>query len=56
MTKRDFELIARVIRSVPSWDESDSARRRELAMTFANALTETNPRFDRERFLEACRP
>ena len=56
MTKRDFELIARVVKQVGEDGAlaMDSAGDRiALAEQFADALAETNPRFDRARFVEA---
>lgn len=52
MTKKDYELIAGVIRSIGvNGIESD---RVDMAQAFARALEDTNPRFDRDRFLAAC--
>ena len=48
MTRRDFELIAGVLRETNATPEQ--------AQAFASALAATNPRFDRERFLSACQP
>ena len=60
MTRQHFELIAEVLRDVRPWtpgllslvtpDEFISS----IAETFADALADTNPRFNRERFLEAA--
>ena len=52
MTRKDFELIAKAIRDQrdqPVPDPLDA-----LAYRLASALFNTNPRFDRERFLKAC--
>jgi hypothetical protein len=50
MTKQDFELIARVIR-----DRNPlTTDRRSLAEAFADELRQTNPRFNRARFIAAC--
>lgn len=54
MTRKDFELIASVIRDArlerplfrPAWDY--------IAQDFARELRGTNSNFDRLRFLEAC--
>ena len=48
MTRKDFELIAAVIRQGTAWERSG------LAIRFADALEESNPRFDRDAFLKAC--
>ena len=58
MTRRDFELIAEVIKGrVVLHQHHDLMRKstlREIAGDFANRLAFTNPRFDRERFMAAC--
>lgn len=52
MTKKDFELIARTIRSFDKgWH---SLVHQEFSAAMADALRHTNPNFDRERFLKAC--
>jgi len=50
MTRKDFELIAQVIRVTPlgRW------ARWEIAQSMAHALAGRNPRFDRPRFIMAC--
>lgn len=57
MTKRDFDLIARIIREVGDdgvlcMDDVDD--RITLAHQFASALEKTNPRFDSDRFIAAA--
>ena len=65
MTKKDFELIARCVKtehdksSRAGWShESESKAWRlateSIALNLADALASGNPRFDRERFLKAC--
>lgn len=54
MTKKDFEFIASVIHNMPSHADSLRAQRQSCAAAFAERLAEINPRFNRERFLEAC--
>lgn len=49
MTKKHFKLIAAIIRRLPT-DVRETA-----ADGFARTLLETNPRFDAEKFKEACR-
>ena len=59
MTKCDFELIARVIRY-----EAEAAHRHKdisaivtvsrIATHMSAKLSDTNPRFDTDRFLIAC--
>ncbi len=50
MTRKDYELIARLIRG----DGLNALSREDLAEAFADELAHTNPRFDRERFIAAC--
>ena len=52
MTKKDFELIARILAS--PYCAEDQIAVRAVAYRFADALATTNPRFDRARFLAAC--
>lgn len=51
MTKKDFELIAEVIGN--AWHGSADTRA-DIANAFADELENTNPRFDRAKFLTAC--
>ena len=62
MTRKDYELIARVIRheyteayvgAGPSLAEKSAIYC--VASALANALQADNERFDRAKFLEACR-
>ncbi len=48
MTRQHFTLIAEVISS------SKPSEATQMAHAFADKLRETNSRFNRERFLEAC--
>jgi hypothetical protein len=56
MTKRDYELIAEVVKDlrnlslVPDFEVNPQV----IAQTFADRLAKTNPRFDRAKFLRAC--
>ena len=56
MSKRHFEAIARLIRSEHEDAQSVEATLviERLAQRMANVLGGDNPRFDRERFLDAC--
>lgn len=49
MQHRHFATIATIIRAMP-----DDLFSRGVANHFAEMLKETNPRFDRARFLKAC--
>lgn len=51
MTKKDFELIAKVIRNHINYINDAVPN---LAQEITEELQKTNPRFDRERFLKAC--
>lgn len=48
MTRKEFELIASVIKSL------DSSVQFEVAKAFADRLVLINPRFDRDKFYDAC--
>lgn len=50
MSKKDFELIARILRGLPV----DCYGTEQVAERFAEELQRTNPRFDAARFLTAC--
>ena len=56
MTKKDYQLIAGSLRMTNEWN--GGAIRRDLFVilceNLANALNRDNPRFDHQRFLEAC--
>lgn len=49
MQHRHFATIATIIRSFPVDEE-----RAHIAAHFADELSDTNPKFDRKRFLAAC--
>lgn len=63
MTQKDFELIAGVLRKTrpsetavvgtPNRTQAD-AEWTNTVEQFADALEDTNPRFDRDRFVAAC--
>jgi hypothetical protein len=65
MSRAHFVLIATTIKQLPSFEircydkkktESEDAVRVEVICScFADALRSTNPNFNRERFLDACR-
>ena len=55
MTRRHFEMIARVVRAHANATHTENApAHTKLAERFANELTLENERFDRARFLAAC--
>ena len=57
MSRKDFELIAAVLREAHDQTDASSTARLltdSLAEDFAHALARTNDRFDRARFLRAC--
>ena len=51
MTRKDFEMIAEVIAT--AWHGSEETRT-DLSNKMADALETTNPRFNRDLFLDAC--
>ena len=60
MTKKDYILIAEILKLYNAsmlaidYKITGHALLREMTMKFAESLAETNPRFDKGRFLEAC--
>lgn len=58
MSKKDYELIAKVIKESSSFDTpfETEARRRDFAHTMAVALAADNPRFNRSLFITAATP
>ena len=57
MSRKDFILIAQVIKYLPSFEcaqDNDVVRHSAIVERFAQALAGTNPRFDRQRFIAAC--
>lgn len=52
MTRKDFELIADVIRNMPS--SFPYEQRSFIAHRFALALHKANARFDVDTFMDAC--
>ncbi len=54
MTRMDFELIAKTLRDAARGAPAEFEYR-QLAFRFADALSSTNPLFDRQRFLDACK-
>ena len=55
MTKRHFEALAETVRDAENEFKSIGAHAR-FACALADMCAETNPRFDRARFLTACKP
>lgn len=65
MTKKDYELIAQVIRDVESWDsgrwdeglidpERDLVARSALISLFITRLRVLNPKFNQDKFYLGC--
>lgn len=54
-TRQDFEAMARLIRDSDVFDPIES-RRAQFAAEVADLFATQNPRFNRRRFIEACRP
>ncbi len=51
MTRKDFQIIANAIKEV----NQRKAKGERIAQLFADALQNTNPNFNRERFIEATK-
>jgi hypothetical protein len=56
LTRRDFQLIAGVVRQFAEDGFLAPATAELLADRFADELYQTNERFDRGRFMRACEP
>jgi hypothetical protein len=57
MSRKDFQLIADVIRLLPSFECSqagDVVRHCAIVARFSESLATTNPRFDAQRFADVC--
>lgn len=54
--RRHYEWLASVLRNLPEDSVNVLDTRKVVVKAFANALTGTNPLFDRERFIKACQP
>lgn len=60
MTKKDYELIAGIIRNANHTatkfkDTSGESMLVHLTLEFCDELVKENPRFNRELFLNACK-
>ena len=54
MTRRDFELLARVLRQAQDdYEAGDEIEPATITQRLADELALTNPRFDRDSFLRA---
>ena len=53
MTRKDYELIAKVLRENQDFDGVVSPRA-QIAVALATELQKDNPRFSPARFLQAC--
>lgn len=54
MTRKDFELVARVLRDYAAEHPAATDARDVLAVAFASEFAERNDRFDEARFRKAC--
>ena len=54
MTRKDYVLIAEVLKNFPTYAEQPTDDRDAIAYDFADRLASENPRFDRTRFLIAA--
>ena len=56
MTKKDYELIASVIKRSTEWTKPVHIWDKEqIACGLAEALQAQNPKFNRSKFMKACR-
>jgi len=53
VTKKDFELIAKVVNSLRDYGFS-GGEADAVAFAFSTCLAKTNTRFNRKKFLRAC--
>lgn len=51
---RHFSFIAAVIAEMPDHAATLRTQKRSVALSFADACSRSNPRFDYGRFLKAC--
>lgn len=54
MEHRHMAFIAATIKNMPAHAASLRTSKRSVALAFADALAQSNPRFDRVRFMTAC--
>ena len=54
MTRKDFQLIATVLKASGKNSPMNRCVIKDVAMNFAVELQKTNPRFDVQRFVNAC--
>lgn len=54
MTRKHYELIAKAIRREITAGRADRESAMHIGYGLAYFLEEDNPRFNRERFLDAC--
>lgn len=56
MTRKHFEAIAKVVRDIDlsRYGDQQYQQRKYIAAALANVLADTNPLFDRERFIRAA--
>jgi hypothetical protein len=57
MSKRDFELVAHILRALRDADdlELDSEQHGSICTAFGTVFAHRYPRFDRDSFFEVCR-
>lgn len=53
MTKKDYVLIANTLSSLSKMTKG-KATHEQYVIALANVLQSTNPRFNREKFIQAC--
>lgn len=53
LTKRHFETVAHIVKGTEDLQSPDAVRE-EIADRLAELFSESNPRFDAARFMQAC--
>jgi len=54
MTRKDYELIADLLAKVVFQRTKTNGGYKTIVLIFANTLARENPRFNADRFTEAC--
>lgn len=54
MTKKDYELIARVLKGLNNGEDNPEVSFTLVVEEFANVLSAENDRFDFDKFVKAC--
>jgi hypothetical protein len=55
MTKKDYTKAAKMIRTQMSWGATKKGANDTVVQAFTEFFREDNPRFDEDRFRQACK-